>query len=80
MPHVVQSIARLRLHRNIDVVRGGELDGSRITCIGVTKNAHPGVAGENALQAALGIVASIGHDNHAGVLGETDADATAVMN
>ena len=80
MPHVVQSIARLRVHRNIDVVRGGELDGSRITCIDVPKNAHSRIAGENALQAALGIVAPIGHDNHAGVLRKTDADATAVVN
>jgi hypothetical protein len=49
MLHIVRSIARLRPHRNIDVVRGGELDGARITSIDVPENAHTRIAGENAV-------------------------------
>src|SRR5262249_11458983 len=72
-------IARLRLHRNIDIVRGGELDGARITGIHVTQNAHAGIAGENAFQAALGIFAPITNNTHTGLVRKTVADATAIV-
>jgi hypothetical protein len=49
MPHVIQSIARLWLHGNIDVVCSGKLDGARVTRVCVAENAHTGIAGENAL-------------------------------
>jgi hypothetical protein len=74
------SIARLRVHRNVDVLFLGEFDGARVTGIDVAKNAHAGIAGENALQAMLGIVAPIGHNHHPGVLRKTDADPTTVVN
>ena len=74
------SISPHRLHGDIDVVSSSELVRARITSVGVPKNTDTGIAGEDALEAALGIVAPIGHDNHARVLRETYADATAVVN
>src|SRR5260370_28729833 len=74
------SVAHARLHRNVDLSRGGEFDRARITCVGVTKDAHAGIAGEDALEAAFGIFGAVGDDDHPGVLRETDADAAAVVN
>lgn len=60
-------------------MRGGELDGLRITRVDMAKDTHSGIAGENATQSSLGIFSAVGNNHHAGVLRETDADAAAVM-
>src|SRR5207244_13640227 len=73
------SIARLRLHRDVDLAFGGEIDRSRVAGVGVTEHAHSGIAGKNALESALGIFGAVGDDDHAGVLRVTDADAAAVV-
>ena len=46
----------------------------------MTKYAGTGVAGEDALKAAFGIVRAVGNDDHAGMLGKTDADAATIVN
>src|SRR5580700_2412989 len=73
-------VTPLRLHRDLDVAFRGEFDRARVAGVHMTKNTHARVAGENALQAAFGIVRSIGDDNHSSVLRETDANAAAVVN
>src|SRR5262249_28960857 len=75
----IDLIARLRLYRKADVMRGGEFDGTRVPRIGVAENAHARIAGENALQSALGTLSAVGDDPHAGVLQKPDAAATAIM-
>src|SRR6476620_11227349 len=61
------SIASFRLHREVNFVRGAEFDGARVAGIGVAKNAHTWVAGENAFEPTFGIFTAVGNDNHAGV-------------
>src|SRR4029450_12523588 len=73
-------VSPLRLHRNLDVVRRGEFDGARVAGVRVTKSPHPRVPRKNALETAFGIIGSVGDNNHASVLRETDAYAAAIVN
>src|SRR5262249_12287744 len=73
-------ISRSRLHGNIDLVRGGKLDGARVAGIGVAKDASTRVARENTLKTAFGIVRAVSDDDHTGMLGKADADTATVVN
>ena len=58
-------------------MRSSKFDCARITGIGVPENARAGIAGENALEAALGNLCALGNNDHAGVLRKTDANTAA---
>src|SRR5262249_23053007 len=75
----IDLIARLRLYRKADVMRGGEFDGTRVTRIGVAENPQPRNVGDNALQSALGPRSPGGNDHHPDVLPKPDPDSTAIM-
>ena len=55
------------------------MDGFRVAGVGVADDAQAGVAGEDALEAAIHFVGAIGDHDHSGVLRVADADAAAVV-
>ena len=75
-----ESIARRWLYWKLDLVSLGELNRARIPGISMPKDAHPRIAGKDALQTALGTLGPICNHDHAGMLRITDSDAAAVMN
>jgi len=60
-------------------MRGGELDGVRVTGVGVAKDPQSRIAGKDALETAFGIFSALGDDDHAGVLRIADTDTAAVV-
>jgi hypothetical protein len=73
-------VPSLWLHGNIDLVRGGELDGFRVTGVGMAKDTQSWIACQNPLETTLGIFGAVGDHDHAGVLRVTDTDAATVVN
>jgi len=65
------SIPRLRLHWDVDVMLGGEFDRARVTGIGVAKDAQSRIACQNPLETVFGIFSAVGNNDHAGMLRKT---------
>jgi hypothetical protein len=49
-------------------MRASEFDGFGVASVGMTKNTHARVTGENAFKTAFGIIGTVGNDNHPSVL------------
>src|SRR5215468_4933654 len=72
-------VTPLSLHWDRDIVRCGEFDRFRVASVDMTNNTHARVAGEDAFKAAFGTIATVGDDNHSGMLREANPDTTTVV-
>src|SRR5262249_26277843 len=66
-------VTPLSLHWDREFVR------FRVASVDMTNNTHARVAGEDAFKAAFGTIATVGDDNHSGMLREANPDTTTVV-
>ena len=55
-------------HGDAHSALSSNLEGSLVSRVGVTDDAHPRVGGQDALESSCGFIGSVCDDHHAGVL------------
>src|SRR5262245_29617764 len=65
--------------RQVESVFAGAVDGDVVAGVGMAHHARGGIVPQHALDASGGVGRAVADDHHAGVLGEADADAAAVV-